>query len=109
MTDFKCMVKGKNVSCESIKLGIGDNIKIRDDNMSPYGYTIFTPNGTLWRNLPKNYILEGKVVKSNQSFYQSDNNVTQLHIERTSPSPAKAKLRSEFVIWQRNSNNEIIY
>lgn len=80
----------------------GDKIKTENS------YTIVTKNGTLYRTLPSGYVLEGIVVDVVDSFYQNDDNVNKLIMERISKNPSGNKLKKEYVLWQRKSNEEII-
>jgi len=83
------------------ELNIGDKLS------KTSGYTIETSLGTLWRSLPKDYILIGKVIDKKKSFYQNNNDVNELTLERTSKNPNGKNLRKNYIVWQL-SNGKII-
>lgn len=77
---------------------LGDEITISE------GYTIETTgsvNGssTLWRSLPMDYHLIGKVVEIIDSFYQNRKNVQELKMERITTSPDGTRLRRNYLLW----------
>jgi len=64
------------------------------------GYTIETKLGTLWRNLPKNYKLKGKIVSKDSSNQYQGKPANELVMERTSESPKSSRLRKKYLVWQ---------
>lgn len=72
------------------------------------GYTIETKLGTLYKPLPKGYMLKGIIKKIESSFYQNDDNVLKLSIERISHSPKGCRLRNSYLLWFRLSNETYI-
>jgi len=83
------------------KLDVGDEL-IQD-----FGYTIETSLGTLWRLIPMGYILKGKVISRQKSFYQNNKDVNELTLERISKNPKGKNLRKHYKVWQL-SNGRII-
>ena len=64
------------------------------------GYTIKTSLGTLWRGLPKNYKLKGKIIgKEYNSDYQGQP-ANKFKMERISKSPRGKRLRKNYLVWQ---------
>ena len=70
-----------------------------------YGYTIKTKNksggskDTLWRPLPKNYKLKGKIIRKRKSQYQGKV-ANELKVERLSKSPPSKRMRKYYFVWQ---------
>ncbi len=74
-------------------------VRIYDTITQDIGYTIKTKLGTLYRNLPNNYKIKGKIIKKEESFYQ--NNIAyKFTMERISKSPKNKRLRKNYFVWQ---------
>jgi len=70
-----------------------------------YGYTIETKRrigsgtDTLWKPLPKNYKLKGKIISKKESQYQGKK-AFELTVERISKSPKDKRMRKNYLVWQ---------
>ena len=64
------------------------------------GYTINTKLGTLWRGLPVNYKLKGKVISKDSSSQFQGQPANKLMMERISESPKSKRLRKKYTVWQ---------
>lgn len=64
------------------------------------GYTIETKLGTLWRGLPKNYKLKGKIISKDSNSQFQGQSANKLMMERTSESPKSKRLRKNYLVWQ---------
>ncbi|KKL74342.1 hypothetical protein LCGC14_2065860 [marine sediment metagenome] len=80
-------------------------LKTGDILTQDYGYTIKTKKqyskikDTLWKPLPKNYKLKGKVIRKRKSQYQGKV-ANELKVERLSKSPANKRMRKHYFVWQ---------
>ena len=64
------------------------------------GYTINTKLGTLWRNLPANYKLKGKIISKDSNSQYQGQPANKLTMERISESPKSKRLRKTYSVWQ---------
>ena len=64
------------------------------------GYTIETKLGTLWRGLPTNYKLKGKIISKDSNSQFQGQPANKLMMERTSESPKSSRLRKKYLVWQ---------
>ena len=71
-----------------------------------YGYTIETKRrvgsgtDTLWRGLPTNYKLKGKIISKDANSQYQGQPANKLVIERISESPKSGRLRKKYLVWQ---------
>lgn len=74
-----------------------------DTLVQDYGYTIETKTqygtNTLWKPLPKNYKLKGKIISKKESQFQGKK-AFELTVERISKSPKEKRMRKNYVVWQ---------
>lgn len=95
------------VSYKSGKPQIDDIITIKPEKLTAHGYTILTSAGTLWRPLPKNYKLKGKVTEVKDRSYQNYD-AYELSLERISPNPRGVRLRRNYQMWYLKSSGKLV-
>jgi len=77
-----------------------------DEISQDIGYTIETKKqyspikDTLWRNLPKNYKLKGKIVSKDSNSQYQGKPANEYKMERISESPKTKRLRKNYLVWQ---------